>query len=143
MKDNMNMNIWKKSLAVGIILLFIGTAIIPSSGETKEKSSLPASGIDWWPMFHHDSNHSGYSTSSAPETNTTAWVSTVGDEIGDSSPAVVDWKVYICSDYKISCLDANVGIRLWDYQVDDYIDTSPAVANGKVYFGSQNHSVLS
>jgi parallel beta-helix repeat protein len=31
----------KKSLAVGIILLFIGTAIIPSSGQNIEKQSLP------------------------------------------------------------------------------------------------------
>ena len=37
----------KKSLAVGIILLFIGTAIIPSNGQKIEKSSLPASRGHW------------------------------------------------------------------------------------------------
>jgi parallel beta-helix repeat protein len=37
----------KKCLAVGIILLFIGTAIIPSNGQKIEKSSLPASRGHW------------------------------------------------------------------------------------------------
>jgi len=37
----------KKGLAVGIILLFIGTAIIPSSGQKIEKLSSPASRGNW------------------------------------------------------------------------------------------------
>jgi nitrous oxidase accessory protein NosD len=37
----------KKGLAVGIILLFIGTAIIPSSGQPIEKLSSPASRGNW------------------------------------------------------------------------------------------------
>jgi len=27
--------------------------------------------VDWWPMFRHDLNHMGYSTSTAPNTNNT------------------------------------------------------------------------
>ena len=37
----------RKCLAVGIILLFIGTAILPSSGQKIEKTSLPASRGHW------------------------------------------------------------------------------------------------
>ena len=36
-----------EGLAVGIILLFIGTAIIPSNGQITEKSSLPTSRGNW------------------------------------------------------------------------------------------------
>ena len=131
----------RKWLAVGIILLFVGTCIIPAIAQCIEKTRLYSSSTDWWTMFHHDSEHSGYSTSSAPETNATVWVSKVGYQVGFSSPAIVDGRVYICSDYWLSCLDANLGIRLWRYGVDDYVDTSPAVADGKVYFGSTNNKV--
>jgi len=40
-------NVWKKCLAVGIILLFIGTVVIPSSGQKIEKLSFPASRGHW------------------------------------------------------------------------------------------------
>jgi parallel beta-helix repeat protein len=43
----MNTNVWKKCLAVGIILLFIGTAIIPSNAQDNEKSLSPASRGNW------------------------------------------------------------------------------------------------
>jgi hypothetical protein len=33
--------------------------------------------IDWWPMFHHDLSHTGFSPSTAPETNHTAWTSSL------------------------------------------------------------------
>lgn len=34
---------------------------------------------DWWPMFHHDLRHTGYSTSKVPKTNNTAWTFTTGE----------------------------------------------------------------
>ena len=49
--------------------------------------------VDWWPMFRHDPNHTGYSTSTAPNTNNTIWIYTTGGPVY-SSPAVVDGKVY-------------------------------------------------
>ena len=38
----------KKGLVVGIILLFIGTAMIPLNGQKIEKLSSPASGGNWF-----------------------------------------------------------------------------------------------
>jgi parallel beta-helix repeat protein len=43
MKERLRKNNIEKSLAVGIILLFIGTAIIPSNGQDTRKSSSPTS----------------------------------------------------------------------------------------------------
>ncbi|MGD0160313.1 MAG: hypothetical protein ABSB89_08445 [Candidatus Bathyarchaeia archaeon] len=34
--------------------------------------------IDWWPMFHHDLNHTGYSNSKAPKMYQTLWNFTTG-----------------------------------------------------------------
>jgi len=59
-----------------------------------ESGSTPA--VDWWPMRGHDLNHTGYSTSTAPNTNKTIWIYTTG-EVVCSSPAVADGKVYVGS----------------------------------------------
>jgi len=45
--------------------------------------------IDWWPMFHHDPIHNGYSMSTAPDTNDVLWKYTTDDDVR-SSPAVAD-----------------------------------------------------
>jgi len=52
--------------------------------------------VDWWSMFRHDLRHTGYSTSTAPNTNKTLWSYTTGGFVV-SSPAVVDGKVYVGS----------------------------------------------
>ena len=63
--------------------------------------------VDWWPMFHHDLCHTGFSTSSAPETNRVKWTYTTGDWV-ESSPAISNGKVYIGSgDGKIYCFEDN------------------------------------
>jgi len=92
--------------------------------------------VDWWPMFHHDLNHTGYSTSTAPNTNNTIWTYTTGDAVA-SSPAVVDGRVYAGSnDNKSYCLDASTGTHIWNYTTGDMVLPSPAIAGGKVYVGS-------
>ncbi len=58
-----------------------------------------------WHQFHCDVEHTGYSTSNAPDTNHTAWIS---DDIGAhsaSSVTVADEKIFVyCWDYLV-CLD--------------------------------------
>jgi len=53
--------------------------------------------IDWWPMFPHDLNHTGYSTSKAPKTNPKLWSYATGNYVHFSSPAVADGRVYVGS----------------------------------------------
>jgi outer membrane protein assembly factor BamB/PKD repeat protein len=93
--------------------------------------------VDWWPMFHHDLRHTGYSTSKAPNTNQTLWTYTTGGAVAFSSPAVVDGKAFIGSDdSKVYALDASTGAFLWSYTTGGGVSSSPAVADGKVYVGS-------
>jgi len=63
----------------------------------------PVAAVDWWPMFRHDLSRTGYSTSTAPNTNNTLWNYTTGSAV-HSSPAVADGKVYVGSwDNKVYC----------------------------------------
>jgi len=104
-----------------------------------QSSSSQAQGLDEWPMFHHDLNHTGYSTSTAPNTNGVLWTYQTGNAVY-SSPAVAGGKVYIGStDYKVYALDATTGEFIWSYQTGSQVAwSSPAVANGKVYIGSRD-----
>ena len=97
---------------------------------------LENSDVDWWPMFHHDLGHSGYSSSTAPDTNNVLWEYGTGGSVA-SSPAVVDGKVFFGSiDKNVYCLDASTGAWIWQYFTGDTVWSSPAVADGKVFIGS-------
>jgi outer membrane protein assembly factor BamB len=97
--------------------------------------------VDWWPMRGHDLSHTGYSTSTAPNTNNTIWTYTTSGNVV-SSPAVADGKVYVGSSYaKVYCLDALTGAHIWNYTTGNWVESSPAVADGKVYVGSYDFRV--
>jgi outer membrane protein assembly factor BamB len=70
-----------------------------------------------WTQFHGDVKHTGYSTSSAPDTNHIAWKS---DYIGadfPSSMAVADGRVFVyCGDHLVA-LDEYTGTVLWNVPV--------------------------
>jgi outer membrane protein assembly factor BamB len=106
-----------------------------------------------WPMFRHDLMHSGFSNSTAPETNTILWSFTPNTDniwFDQSSPAIFDNKVYIgtCEMRgfvpifgRIYCLDSFTGEVIWNKLIlndllSGWIVSSPAVANGKLYFGT-------
>jgi outer membrane protein assembly factor BamB len=98
--------------------------------------------VDWWPMFHHDLTHTGYSTSTAPNTNQTLWSYTTGDCVL-SSPAVAGGMVFVGSnDNKVYALSAATGTEVWNYTTGGSVGwSSPAVAGGVVYVGSYDYKV--
>jgi outer membrane protein assembly factor BamB len=134
----------KKIIGIFVCMLFIVATILPVVGSvnidhTSDKGS--SDGTDWWPMFRHDLQHSGYSTSDAPDTDNLLWSYTTGDSVR-SSPAVVDGRVYIGSwDYNMYCLDADTGDFIWSYTTGSIVTSSPAIADGKIYFGSADDYV--
>ncbi len=150
------MNMKKKIVGISFCTLLIIATVLPVLGiinnninneciiENQVESELQYSNTnmaDEWPMFLHDPERTGYSTSSAPRTNTTKWVYTTGGNL-ESSPAVVNGKVYIGSvDENIYCLDAYTGEKLWDYYIYELDACSPAVYDGKVYI-SNTHDHL-
>ncbi len=133
----------KKPTCILICMLLFITVLLPI-GEAMNGSKIDGVNprgsldIDWWPMFRHDSEHMGFSTSTAPDTNQVLW-SYQTDFFISSSPAVSHGKVYIGSwDNKIYCFDMNNGDMLWNYTTNGEITSSPAVADGKVYIGSKD-----
>ena len=78
------------------------------------------SATDWWPMFHYDSGHAGYSTSTAPTTNSTLWNYTTGGSVS-SSPTVFDNVVYIGSyDKKVYALNPDGSVK-WSYATGEAV----------------------
>ena len=72
------------------------------------------------------------------ETGSFIWSFTTGINI-ESSPTVIDNKVFIGGlGHYFYCLDEATGTLLWSYFVgdDERIWSTPAVADGKVFFGS-------
>ncbi len=63
---------------------------------------------------------------------------TFGDLVLKYSPAVADGKVFIGSlDYNLYAIDANNGNVVWKTKSEGPIESSPAVADGGVFFTSQ------
>ena len=88
-------------------------------------------------MFHHHLNRTGYSSSTAPETNVVLWSNTIG-YAEESSPTIADGRVYISSHNQLYCLDITTGSLIW---VSTGSGLSSTVFNGKVYVGSENGEV--
>ena len=94
-----------------------------------------------WPMFHYGPSRSGYSTSTAPNTNFTLWTYKTDDRV-ISSPAISNGIVYVGSeDNNVYALNATTGALIWTYTTGADVMSSPAVANGIVYVGSLDHNV--
>jgi outer membrane protein assembly factor BamB len=136
-----NSPIRKELLAIGIIVLFVGTSLVPitsGTGGIKDASKQSrASSTDWWPMFHHDLTHSGYSTSVAPSTSNVVWKYQT-EIIILSSPVVAEGNVYIGSNHTYYCLNALTGEKIWGCVTDGWAEGNPAVENGKIYLVSRN-----
>ncbi len=85
------------------------------SGPEVLSGSGPSGNVDWWPMFHHDLTHEGYSTSNAPNTNQILWSNATGGAVW-SSPAVAEGVVYIGSnDGNVYALSTSTGAFIWSY----------------------------
>jgi len=131
-----------KLLGMIFSILLIATSIPVTGDQNSDTSDVGLLGAGNWPMYCHDLEHSAFSTTPAPETNDTLWVKDIGSSLR-SSPAISEGMVYIGGSYdnKMYCLDANTGDEQWNYSALNYVWASPAVVDGKVYFGSFDNKV--
>jgi outer membrane protein assembly factor BamB len=138
----------RKAIVSFVLVVLFLVSVSPISTFSKATDSHVGSGfsvvqstVDWWPMFHHDLVHTGYSTSTAPDTNQTAWTHTTGAMVS-SSPAVADGVVFVGSwDHNVYALNASTGNLVWNYLTGDSVLSSPAVADGILYVGSYDNNV--
>jgi outer membrane protein assembly factor BamB len=124
-----------------IALILCGSTLPLLAAQNPHPRLTMSRGNDWWPMFHHDPDHSGVSTADAPDDNQVLW-SYQTQYLISSSPAISHGRVYIGSwDWNIYCLDMDTGSLLWNYSTDGQITSSPAVADGRIYVGSQDSTL--
>ena len=114
-----------------------------------DKSSFNIYSVsDTWPMFHHDAALTGYSKSTAPNTNVTIWTFSV-DAANDKPPIVTEDKVFVVSHYvpylnrsNLFALNEKNGTVLWKFaDQGGNIHTSPAVNNEIVYVVPEYHGI--
>ncbi len=95
-----------------------------------------------WPMFQHDSFHTGLSPYKGPQTNRTKWITQVCNEIGRGITPVIgpDGTIYVsCVDRNLVAVNPSNGNVKWRYVVtrDDpafATGSSPAVGrDGTIY----------
>ena len=114
-------------------LLIISTSMITLTASQESE-------FDWWPMFRHDKEHTGVSTTS-PLSGNELWNYPTAGRVR-SSPAVVDGVVFVGSDDgKLYALDYIEGVELWSYPTGGSVFSSPAVVDGVVFVGSGNGRV--
>jgi len=102
--------------------------------------SKPLNRIDDWPMFRHDLNNTGYSTSLAPDDDTILWSKYIGDWV-ESNPTIKDEKLYIVGNNyagaggaDLWCLNPFTGDEIWKTNLpDEFVWGSPTVANDRLY----------
>lgn len=124
-------------IIIGESVLFFTTSALASDKIPNQNQQNPISN-DWWPMFRHDSTHSGFTTATTPEDNSVLWTYQTNFYI-TSSPSISHGRVYIGSDdWNLYCFDMDNGSLLWNYTTSGKISSSPAVINGKVYVGSDD-----
>jgi outer membrane protein assembly factor BamB len=104
----------KKIIEIFVCTILIATALLPvsSPGNINQteleklhlingQKTAPTSGneVDWWPMFHHDFQSTGCTTSSGPTTNNVLWKVGTWEYGWDCpqrcSPVIVNDTVYI------------------------------------------------
>ena len=121
---------------LGLLLIFGTTLAAQAPG--------PCSGVSKtayvnWPQFHSDLCHTGYNPNEFILSPATVgnlaldWKYTTENVIWFSSPTVLNGVVYFGSeDDSVYALNASTGALLWKFTTGNYVESSPAVANGVV-----------
>ena len=143
----------RKRITGFVICMLMITALLPGlvlGIHNPQQPFNPNDDNDWWPMFRHDLNHTGYSTSLAPNTADVSWNILLGDTL-DCSPAVVNGVAYIGASSSacptdhgtIYAINASNGDLLASFNVDGHVYSSPAIyEHGGIkylYIGTENY----
>ena len=98
-------------------------------------SWVTAEGSDDWPVFQHDAQHSGHSSSSMPESLRVMWVKeSPAKGCGPGLFIIVSGeKLFAANVENLSVLDVNTGSVVWSYSPSLVSLRFPAVGNNKVY----------
>ena len=101
-----------------------------------------------WPMYGYDTARTSYVASrDLPSADTEVGrFSQTGARTGgggsvEAPPVVTDGVAYVAGDVRIEARDIETGKRLWATDLEDGVNTSPAVACGAVYVSTFNETL--
>jgi outer membrane protein assembly factor BamB len=130
-------------LLIAILVVFLASSLINFKQEMTGHTQSGGDVDDWF-MFRHDTQRTGYSTSTAPNTNATKWFYDAKTEI-DSAPAVANGRVIVgVSNGNVLAVNSTTGEKLWSYDTyagSNSIWSSPAIDSGKVYIGTRDFNL--
>jgi outer membrane protein assembly factor BamB len=115
----------------------VSLTVNPPSASTDEVT------VYSWPKYQNYLNNTGYTESPAPRTNTVIWNVSVGS-VPCGGPTVANGIVYTAgttenpTTHNVYALNMTTGEKLWNYTVSQIVRSALAVADGTVYFGSEN-----
>jgi outer membrane protein assembly factor BamB len=130
-----------------VVLILVSLLLAPFLAFSQESNAQTTSTSDDWPMFRHDSAHTGVTISTGPTQPVKLWNYSEGglDNVFiDSSAAVVDGRVYVGFNYNetdgsgagVYAFDASTGAKLWNYSTGyAAVYSSPAVWENMVFIG--------
>lgn len=93
-----------------------------------------------WPMFQHDPKHTGKSNIIGPAQEPNSFLKIELQDPISASPTVgEDTTVYVVTlNGKVAALDFNKGKIKWEREIGKPIKSSPAIKDGKIFFGAQD-----
>lgn len=100
-------------------------------------SATPAMAVDWG-QFQYDVANTGATSSDAPDTNESLWVSADIGAVEGSQAMIVGDKVFVYADDKVYALSKTDGNELWNVSIPGDSQAwgswaSPAYSNGMLY----------
>ncbi|UCE74551.1 MAG: PKD domain-containing protein [Methanomassiliicoccales archaeon] len=99
-----------------------------------EVVSPPPPDDDDWPMFNHDPQHTGFSSSDAPGTASLLWTFTGFWPM--TSPSIADGMVFVVyGEPFLIALNESTGEIIWSYEIPG-LPSQPVIANDKVFVSS-------
>lgn len=98
---------------------------------------LGAHAAEQWVEYQNNPRRTGHSADQlAPDALTQRWQTRVSGRAMFSSPVVADGRIYLATDAgRLFAMDADDGSTLWSFTAGANFRTTPAVADGRVYFG--------
>jgi outer membrane protein assembly factor BamB len=112
-----------------------GTDSTPPDATDGRTDARAPSGTGAWPTFGANAGNTGFRPeATGPASGTIAWTG-----IGDAptvlcSPTVADGTVYVGSaNNAVHAFDAATGEQRWQFETTSYVETAPAVHDGRVF----------
>lgn len=107
----------------------------PAFGKVTESDAIAAPSEDW-PVFRHDNERSGSTSTKVPHKLRQMWQAKIGGRL--SSPVASRGKIYVADidAHTVHALNASDGKPLWQFTAGGRIDSPPTVHNNRLFFGS-------